>query len=71
MPRRCQYGPWGSPTAPCARVERLLTDSQRPIAGRERQKGAFRATYARFAGGPRDQNSRLAVSLMAGQHSWR
>mgnify|MGYP007023062340 CR=1 FL=1 len=22
MPRRCQYGPWGSPTAPRARVER-------------------------------------------------
>ena len=22
VPRRCQIGPWGSPTAPCARVER-------------------------------------------------
>ena len=65
MPRRCQYGPWGSPTAaPCAlRAWSVLTDSQRPIAGRERQKGAFRATYARFAGGPRDTKSRVAVSV--------
>ena len=42
---------------PPVRVWSVLTDSQRPIAGRERQKGAFRATYARFAGGPRDPNA--------------
>ena len=56
---------------PPVRAWSVLTDSQRPTSGREGRKGAFRATYARFAGGPRDQNSRLAVSLMAGQHSWR
>ena len=53
---------------PPVRVWSVLTDSQRPIAGRERQKGAFRATYARFAGGPRDTKSRVAVSTTAGEH---
>ena len=50
---------------PPVRVWSVLTDSQRPIAGRERQKGAFRATYARFAG---DTKSRVAVSTTAGEH---
>jgi len=53
---------------PPVRAWSVLTDSQRPIAGRERQKGAFRATYARFAGGPRDTKSRVAVSTTAGEH---
>ena len=61
----------GAVPPPPARVWSVLTDSQRPTAGREGQKGAFRAPYARLAGEPRDTKSRVAVSLMRGQHPWR
>ena len=44
----------GAVPPPPARAWSVLTDSQRPTSGREGRKGAFRATYARFAGGPRD-----------------
>ena len=47
----------GAVPPPPARAWSVLTDSQRPTSGREGRKGAFRATYARFAGGPRDKNS--------------
>ena len=58
----------GAVPPPPARAWSVLTDSQRPTSGREGQKGAFRATYARFAGGPRDTKSRVAVSTTAGEH---
>ena len=58
----------GAVPPPPARAWSVLTDSQRPTSGREGRKGAFRATYARFAGGPRDTKSRVAISTTAGEH---
>ena len=51
---RSARDPVGQSHRPPARAWSVLTDSQRPTSGREGRKGAFRATYARFAGGPRD-----------------
>ena len=57
---------------PCPeRVWSPQTDSQRLAAAREGPKGAFRATYARFAGGRRGTESRVAVRAAAGEHPKR
>ena len=53
---------------PPVRAWSVLTDSQRPTSGRERPKGAFRATYAYSAGEHRDTKFRVAVRVTAGEH---
>ena len=58
----------GAVPPPPARAWSVLTDSHRPTSGREGQKGAFRATYARFAGEHRDTKFRVAVRATAGEH---
>ena len=57
---------------PCrARVWSYQTDSQRPAAGRDWQKGTFCATYAYSAGESRVTKSRVAISTHAGTHPRR
>ena len=51
-----------------ARVRSARTDGESLAAGREGQKGAFRATYAYSAGERRDTKSRVAISTSAGEH---